>query len=514
MSKELLVVVDAVAHEKNLEKSVVFNALEVALASFVRKREASDSMITVKLNKDNGDVLVMRQWKIMSDDARLENPMAEIRLMDVPDLLLEGALVFRNDHLLSNSETYQIEDILAQILPNPLLDRIAAQTTKQILLQKLKEADRQKTIDEYKHRVGEVLTGVIKRIQKGQVYLDLGSNREGLLPRNQQIRGERFKVGERVRAYLYEIHENGLGVPLLLSRTKSEFLVELLRIEVPEVSSGLIQVHDCVREPGDRAKIAVSTQDGRLDPIGACIGMRGSRIQAVSNELFGEKIDIVLWDIVPAQFVINAMIPGEVKRLIVDEEKHLMEMAVENSNLSKAIGKGGQNIRLASRLTGWILNVQDLQSLNEKQKKEKASLIQLLMNALVVDEEVAEILFQEGFSSIEEIAYVPVQEMLNIEGFDETLVEALRERAQDYLVNQALTEEEFNSNLGDEDLKALLNEGLELEQLKALVKAGIDSGEKFAELSIDEVYDLLPHIQLERSKISHLIQFARRSWFK
>lgn len=514
MSKELLMVIDAVANEKDLEKTQVIKALEDALFSVVRKKEDEGAKIHILLDPDTGDVNLWRYWKIVADDARIENPMDEIRMMDVSDFMGENdCSLMRKEKINHDDFSFNPGDELVVSLPNPLLDRITAQTTKQVLLQKIKEIDRQKTVNEFKDRVNDILTGVVKRFQKGQIYVDLGGNREGVIPYVHQIKGERFKVGERIRASLFEVNSQGSGPSLILSRTSPEFVLGLMRIEIPEAGNGTIELHACARDPGDRAKVAVSTKDPRLDPIGACIGMRGSRIQSVSSEIHGERIDVVLWDESFAQFVANAMAPGEVEKLIIDEESHTIEVAVAEGNLSRAIGRGGQNVKLASRLTGWHLNVQDIKNLNAKQEKEEVDLKEMFMKELSVDDEMADILFQEGFSSLEEIAYVPIAELLSIEGFDDEIVEALRERAQDSLLNSELSHEEEIKELQDPLFVSLLQQGMTQDELSKLIDVKIDTASKLADLSIDEVCDLIPEFSLIKDKVGHWIQEVRKSWF-
>ena len=509
MSKELLMVVDAVANEKDLGQDEVFSALEAALAAIVRRREEDDAVLRVHIDRSNGEVRVERHWVVREDDARLDNPAGEIRLMDVQDLLDSHA----DQHLERQGIAQQEDqaapgDVVIRQLPNPLLGRVAAQTTKQILLQKLREADRRRTAEEYGDRIGEVITGIVKRINKGQVYIDLGNNREGLLPARGQIRTERFKVGDRVRACLQEVTEEGHGPSLVFSRTSPEFVLALMKLEIPEAGAGVIRFHGCARDAGDRAKVSVSSTDPRLDPIGACIGMRGSRIQTITNDLGGERVDLVLWNENPAELVINALHPGEVSRIVVDEERHAMDVAVTEDTLARAIGRGGQNVRLASRLTGWTLSVQTEAQLAERLDAEESRLRGNLMEALGVDEEIADILIQEGFSTVEEIAWVPQAELLDIEGFDADIVDALRERAQESLLDAALAEE---SSDGD-TLGTLGKEGLDADLQKALEAAGIDSVRKLGELSVDEVEELVPRVAARRELVAHLVTVARKPW--
>ncbi|MFO7340311.1 MAG: transcription termination factor NusA, partial [Lysobacteraceae bacterium] len=416
MSKELLLVVDAVANEKGVPREVIFEALEAALASAAKKRYVDQDVLTrVSINRKDGSYETFRRWEVVADDAVMESPDRQIRLMDA----------------IEEVEGVEVGDYIEEQIENPEFGRIAAQAAKQVIVQRVREAERQQVVDAWKHRVGELVTGVVKRVERGNVYVDLGGNAEGFIPKDKSIPRDVLRAGDRVRGYLYDVRSEPRGPQLFISRTAPEFMIELFKLEVPEVGQGLVEIKACARDPGDRAKIAVVAHDNRTDPIGACIGMRGSRVQAVSNELNGERVDIVLWNENPANFVINAMAPAEVQSIIVDEEKHSMDLAVAEDRLAQAIGKGGQNVRLASRLTGWQLNVMTAEQVQAKSEAEQAAARQLFMDKLEVDEEIAAILVSEGFSTVEEIAYVPVGELLAIEGFDEDIVEELRARARD-----------------------------------------------------------------------------------
>ena len=474
MSKELLLVVDAVANEKGVPREVIFEALEAALASAAKKRYVDQDVLTrVSIDRKDGSYETFRRWEVVADDVVMESPDRQIRLMDAVD----------------EADGVEVGDYIEEQIENPEFGRIAAQAAKQVIVQRVREAERQQVVDAWKDRVGELVTGVVKRVERGNVYVDLGGNAEGFIPKDKGIPRDVLRAGDRVRGYLYEVRSEPRGPQLFISRTAPEFMIELFKLEVPEVGQGLVEIKACARDPGDRAKIAVIAHDNRTDPIGACIGMRGSRVQAVSNELNGERVDIVLWDENPASFVINAMAPAEVQSIIVDEEKHSMDLAVAEDRLAQAIGKGGQNVRLASRLTGWQLNVITAEQVQAKSEAEQAVARQLFMDKLEVDEEIAAILVSEGFSTVEEIAYVPVGELLAIEGFDEDIVEELRARARDALLNEALAaEEQLDENAPAEDLLAL--EGMDEATAYALAAKGVRTAEDLSDLAVDELVEL------------------------
>src|SRR6188508_919791 len=427
MSKELLLVVDAVANEKGVPESVIFEAIEAALASAAKKRYPDqDVLVRVQIDPKDGNYETYRRWEVVADDVVMESPDRQIRLMDAVD----------------ESEGAEIGDYIEEQIENPEFGRISAQAAKQVIVQRVREAERAQVIDAWKDRIGELVNGVVKRVERGSVYVDLGGNAEGFIPKDKAIPRDVLRPGDRVRGFLLDVRAEPRGPQLFISRTAPEFMMELFKLEVPEVGQGLVEIKAAARDPGDRAKIAVLAHDHRTDPIGACIGMRGSRVQAVSNELNGERIDIVLWNESPAQFVINAMAPAEVQSIIVDEEKHSMDIAVAEDKLSQAIGRGGQNVRLASKLSGWQLNVMTADQVRQKSEAEQVAARELFTAKLEVDSEIAQILVQEGFSTVEEIAYVPTAELLGIEGFDEDIVEELRARARDALLNEALAVEE------------------------------------------------------------------------
>jgi N utilization substance protein A len=474
MSKELLLVVDAVANEKGVDKNVIFEAMEAALASAAKKRYPNEDVATrVSIDQHSGDYETFRRWEVVADDVVMESPDRQLRLMDAVDT--------RPD--------IQVGEFIEEPIDNPEFGRIAAQAAKQVIVQRVREAERAQVVDAYKDRVGELLTGVVKRVERGSVYLDLGGNAEAYIPRDKAIPREAVRAGDRVRGYLYEVRPEPRGPQLFVSRTAPEFMMELFKLEVPEVGQGLVEIKGAARDPGDRAKIAVLAHDNRTDPIGACIGMRGSRVQAVSNELNGERIDIVLWNDNPAQFVINAMAPAEVQSIIMDEEKHSMDIAVAEDKLSQAIGRGGQNVRLASKLTGWQLNVMTQDQVAQKSEAEQEAARKLFQDKLEVDAEIAGILVQEGFTTVEEIAYVPTGELLAIEGFDENIVEELRARARDALLTEALAvEEDIEDNKPAEDLLGV--DGMDEATAFALAEHGVITRENLGDLATDELMEL------------------------
>ncbi|MDR1075816.1 MAG: transcription termination factor NusA [Xanthomonadaceae bacterium] len=474
MSKELLLVVDAVANEKGVPHEVIFEAIEAALASAAKKRYANEDVsVRVTIDSKDGSYETFRRWEVVADDVVMESPDRQIRLMDAVD----------------EADGVEVGDYIEEQIENPEFGRIAAQAAKQVIVQRVREAERQQVVDTWKDRVGELITGVVKRVERGNVYVDLGGNAEAFIPKDKGIPRDVLRAGDRVRGYLAEVRNEPRGPQLFISRAAPEFMIELFKLEVPEVGQGLVEIKACARDPGDRAKIAVLAHDSRTDPIGACIGMRGSRVQAVSNELNGERVDIVLWNENPAQFVINAMAPAEVQSIIVDEEKHSMDLAVAEDRLAQAIGKGGQNVRLASRLTGWQLNVMTADQVQAKSEAEQAAARRLFMEKLEVDEEISAILVAEGFNTVEEIAYVPVGELLAIEGFDEDIVEELRARARDALLNEALAVEEgVGDDAPSEDLLAL--PGMDEELANTLARRGIHTSEDLAELAADEILDV------------------------
>jgi N utilization substance protein A len=494
-SKEILMVVEAVSNEKGVEESIIFEAIEAALASATRKRYGDEVDVRVQIDRETGEYDTFRQWMVFADEStELEFPEHELRMIDAVDVNPEA----------------QPGEYVEEPMESVEFGRIAAQTAKQVIVQKVREAEREKVVEEFTDRVGELLSGIVKRVDRNGVYLDLGGSAEGFVPREQMIPREPVRQNDRLKALLYEVRSELRGPQLFMTRSSPEFLLELFKIEVPEVGQGLIEILAAARDPGLRAKIAVKSNDARIDPVGACVGMRGSRVQAVSNELAGERVDIILWDDNPAQFVINAMSPAEVTSIVVDEEKHAMDIAVEEDKLSQAIGRGGQNIRLASELTGWELNVMTEADADEKSEGEARSILENIMRQLDVDEDVSLILVQEGFSTIEEIAYVPESELLSVEEFDEKIVAELRNRARDVLLTQAIASEEVIDDAEPaEDLLEL--EGMDRGLAFVLASKGIVTREDLAEQAVDDLEDIE---ELDAERAGALIMKAREIWFE
>ncbi len=495
MNKEILMVVDAVSNEKGVDKEVIFEALEAALASATRKKHGEELDVRVAIDRRSGDYETFRRWKVFADDStELEAPERELRLEDALDIDPKAVPA----------------GFVEQPMESVAFGRIAAQQAKQVIVQKVREAERAQVVDAYKDRVGQLVSGVVKRVDRNGIYVDLGSNAEGFVPRTDMIPREQVKPQDRVKAYLKEVRSEPRGPQLFLTRTAPEFLIELFKLEVPEVGQGLIQILGAARDPGVRAKIAVRSNDPRIDPVGACVGMRGSRVQAVSNEIAGERVDIIPYDEHPAQFVINAMSPAEVMSIVVDEDSHSIDIAVAEEKLSQAIGRGGQNIRLASQLTGWDLNVMTESDAEAKSETEARELVQTFMKQLDVDEDVATILVQEGFSTVEEVAYVPQAELMAIEEFDEEMVKELRNRARDVLLTQAIaSEENLDQSMPADDL--LLLEGMSPDLALALARRGVRTREDLAEQSIDDLADIEGLAQEEAGR---LIMKARAHWFE
>jgi N utilization substance protein A len=493
MNKEILLVVGAMSHEKGVSKDTIFQAIEAALATATKKRHGGDIEVRVAINRETGDYETFRVWRVIGDDEPIENSDQQLRISDAR---------WRDPNA-------QVSGMVEEPMESIAFGRIAAQTAKQVIVQKVREAERSKVVEAYRDRLGSLVMGVVKRMERGDVILDLGNNVEAKIPREHLIPREVIRMNDRVRGYLYEVRPESRGPQLFVSRTAPEFLIELFKLEVPEVGDRLIEIMGAARDPGSRAKIAVRSKDTRIDPVGACVGMRGLRVQAVSNELAGERIDIVLWDSNPAQFVINAMAPAEVKSIVVDEDAHSMDVAVAEEHLSQAIGRGGQNVRLASQLTGWELNIMTEVEAEEKTEAEAQAGQKMFMELLDVDEEVAGILVQEGFSSVEEIAYVPLQEMLAIEEFDEEMVQELRNRARDALLTRAIaSEEQKQSEQPAADLLAL--EGMDGVLAQRLAGQGVITREDLADQSIDDIKDI-EGMGAERA--AHLIMNARKLWF-
>ncbi len=490
MSREILLLVDALAHEKNVDKEVVFSALEFALASATKKRFAEDADVRVQIDRETGEYESFRRWTLLTDDQAIENSAAQMYADD------ERA----------ESKKVSAENTFEEPLENVEFGRIGAQAAKQVILQKVREAEREKILDEFLARNEHLVTGVIKRMEKGNAIIEIG-RLESLLPREQMIPKENLRIGDRVRAYLSRIERSGRGPQLILSRTAPEFITRLFELEVPEIEDGLLEIKAAARDPGLRSKIAVKANDQRLDPVGTCVGMRGSRVQAVTAELAGERVDIVLWSMDPAQFVINAMAPAEVSSIVVDEDAHSMDVVVDEEQLALAIGRNGQNVRLASELTGWTLNILTVDEAVKKNEEESTKTRQLFMDKLDVDEEVADILIEEGFTTLEEIAYVPVAEMSEIEAFDEDTINELRKRARAALLTDAIAKEE---KVGEASADLLAMEGMDDETAHLLASKGVLTMEDLADLAVDDLVDLT---KMDAERAKQLIMTARAPWF-
>ncbi len=490
MNRELLLLVDALAREKNVHKETVFGALEAAIAQATKKRFTEDADVRVAMDRNTGDFESFRRWQVVPDDA------PEITPHQIP---LSQAKKEHGDEI-------NVEDFIEEPLEPIDFGRIGAQAAKQVILQKIRDAEREQLLADFLGRGEKLINGAIKRIERGNAIIEVGRV-EAVLPRDQMIPKENLRVGDRVRAFVMRIERAQRGPQLILSRTAPEFIIELFRLEVPEIEEGLLEIKSAARDPGVRAKIAVHSKDARIDPIGTCVGMRGSRVQAVTQELAGERVDIVLWSMDPAQFVIGALAPAEVSSILVDEDKHSMDVVVDEENLAIAIGRSGQNVRLASELTGWTINLMTEEESQKKNEEETSSVRKLFMERLDVDEEVANILIQEGFSTLEEVAYVPINEMMEIEGFDEATVNELRSRARDALLVQAIASEEQAENL-DPELVSL--EGMDSDLAKKLARGGVKTRDDLGDLAVDDLVELTG-IDTERAKA--LIMKARAHWF-
>jgi transcription termination/antitermination protein NusA len=496
MNKEILLVVEAVSNEKGVDKDVIFQAIEAALEMATKKRAGEEIDVKVEIDRKVGDYQTTRRWLVIEDaqdDEEGDEGVTRLTLSQARE---------RNPKI-------KVGDYIEESMESVEFGRIAAQKAKQVIVQKVLEAERAQVASAYHERLGTLINGVVKKATREFVILDLGNNAEAILTRAEMIPHEAMRTGDRVRAYLYEIRPDAKGPQMVVSRTRPQMLMELFKIEVPEIGEELIEVKGAARDPGSRAKIAVKTNDKRIDPIGACVGMRGSRVQAVSGELGGERVDIVLWDDNPPQLVINAMAPAEVASIVVDEDTHSMDIAVKTEQLSQAIGRNGQNVRLASELTGWKLNVMSEDQAKEKTAAEEQSVFQLFQDKLGVDEDIAQVLVAEGFTTLEEIAYVPLQEMLDIEDFDEELVNALRERAKGELLTKAIAEEQsLEKSEPAQDLLEM--EGMDRHVAYLLANHGIITREDLAEQSVD---DLLEIGELDESLAAKLIMTARKPWF-
>lgn len=492
MGKELLLVAEAVSNEKGVSKEVVLEAIQLAIESATRKLATEDLAVRVSLDRKTGNYETFRVWEVVSDD-EFEQPARQIALSQA-QVRVPGIAIGKT---------------IEEPIPSVEFGRIAAQAARQVIFQKVREAERKLVVEEYQSRLGQLVTGIVKKTTRDNVILDLGNKAEAFMPRNEVLPNEMFRPGDKVRAYLYEVSPQPRGAQLFVSRTHKNMLVELFKIEVPEIGEGVIEVKAAAREPGVRAKVAVKTNDGRIDPIGACVGMRGARVQAVSSELGGERVDIVIWDDNPAQLVINAMSPAEISSIVVDEDSHTMDLSVEKDQLSLAIGKNGQNVRLATGLCGWTLNVLTEEEFRLKTQQESLSTINMFVETLGIDEEVADILVAAGFASLEEVAYVPKDELSSIEEFDEEIVDELRKRASDALLTQALaSEEKVEAREPAEDLLAM--KGMDQELAKQLALRGISTVEELAEQSVDDLLDIEG---LSEEKAGQLIMTAREPWF-
>lgn len=489
MSREVLLLVDALAREKNVEKEIVFGALELALASATKKRFSEDVDVRASVDRTTGAFSFFRRWEVVND-RDIETPSRQYKLHEAKEIDPES----------------EVGQFIEEPIEGIEVGRIGAQTAKQVILQKIRDAEREQILNDFLARKEHLVTGVIKRMERGNAIIESG-RLEASLPRDQMIPKENLRVGDRARAYLWKIDRASRGPQLILSRTAPEFLVKLFELEVPELEDGLLEIKAAARDPGSRAKIAVKSNDQRIDPIGTCVGMRGSRVQAVTSELAGERVDIILWNPDPAQFVINALAPAEVSSIVVDEEKHSMDIVVDEENLAQAIGRNGQNVRLASELTGWELNIMTVEESQKKTEEETGRIRAIFMEKLDVDQEVADILVQEGFSTLEEVAYVPLNEMLEIEAFDEATVNELRSRARNALLTQAIaTEEKMEHEI--EDLMKV--EGMDKDTARLLASKGISTQEELADYGAD---DLVEITGLETERAKELIMAARAPWF-
>lgn len=492
MSKELLLVIEAVSNEKNIAKDTLFEAMEAALAMATKKKNSLDWDVRVEVDRKTGAYDTFRCWTVVADDAEIENPEAETTVSEAQ----------------KDSPEVQEGEVIAEPIPSIEFGRIAAQIAKQVIVQKVREAEREQMVKQYEKRMGELVNGTVKRVTRDNIFLDLGENAEGLLSRQDALPKEAFHMGDRVRACLMEIDRDARGPQLRLSRTSAEMLSELFKLEVPEIAEQLIEVKSVARDPGMRAKIAVKTNDGRIDPVGACVGMRGSRVQSISNELDGERVDIVLWDDSPAQFVINAMSPAEVVSIVVDEESHTMQVAVKEEQLSQAIGKGGQNVRLATQLTGWQLNVIADTEAEEQQEAEAQKTVQLFMTQMGLEEDIAAALVEVGFSTLEEVAYVPQEEFMAVGLFEEETVVLLQETAKNALLTKALS----GGGLPAEcDLMNV--DTMDQDMASKLFEKGIESMETLAEQAVDDLTSFRID-GLDEKRAAELIMAARKPWFE
>ncbi|ADG26166.1 transcription termination factor NusA [Legionella pneumophila] len=492
MSKELLLVAEALSNERGVSKDVIILAIQAALESATRKILGLDIGVRIKIDSKTGDYETFRYWDVVNEE-ELEFPDRQLSLEQAKERKPSAA----------------VGDRIEEIIPSIEFGRIEAQTARQVIMQKVREAERELIIDQFRSKLGQLIYGTVKKVTRDNIIIDLGGKAEAFLPRSEMLPHEMFRPNDRVRAYLYEITPQARGPQLFVSRTRNEMLIELFRIEVPEIGENIIDIKAAARDPGNRAKIAVKTNDGRIDPIGACVGMRGARVQAVSSELGGERVDIILWDDNPAQLVINAMAPADITSIVVDEDTHTMDLAVAKEQLSQAIGRNGQNVRLASQLTGWTLNVMTMEEFESKNQEESSKIVNLFTSALEIDEEIATLLVAHGFSSLEEVAYVPKEELLAIEEFDEEIVEELRNRANDKLLEMALSSGKGLSGTPDDSLINM--EGMTEDLANKLASKGITTMEDLAEQSVDELMEIEG---ISEEKAGALIMKAREPWFQ
>jgi len=489
MSRELLLMVDALSREKNVGQEIVFGALEFALASATKKKVNEEADIRVEIDRETGEFEAFRRWQVV-DEEMVENEHQQVTVGDA----------------LKQVDDVAVGEYIEEAMEPVDFGRIGAQTAKQVIVQRIRDAEREQVLNDFLERDEQLVTGTIKRMERGNAIVEAGRV-EALLPRDQMIPKENLRPGDRVRAWLMKVDRSARGPQLILSRTAPDFIAKLFELEVPEIEEGLLEIKSAARDPGIRAKIAVKSNDPRVDPIGTCVGMRGSRVTAVTNELSGERVDIVLWSADPAQFVIGALAPADVSSIVVDEERHAMDVVVDEANLAIAIGRSGQNVRLASELTGWAINLMTVEQSQQKQQAETSVIRALFMEKLDVDEEVADILIQEGFSTLEEIAYVPLAEVLEIEAFDEATVNELRDRARNVLLTEAIVDEEQLQNVDD----ALLNlEGMDKHLAAVLASKGIKMLDDLADLAVDELVELTT---IDEDRAKQLITHARAHWF-
>jgi N utilization substance protein A len=490
MNRELLMLVDAISREKTVEREVVFGAVEAALASATKTLQGGEVDIRVAVDRDSGDYETFRRWLVVPDEAGLQNADAEEMLSDAVDRIPD----------------IEVGDYIEEAIESLTIGRIGAQAAKQVILQKIRDAEREQLLNDFLSRGDKIFVGTVKRLDKGDIIVESGRV-EGRLKRNEMIPKENLRTGDRVRAFILGVDPTQRGPQIMLSRSAPGFMMELFAQEVPEIEQGLLEIKSCARDPGSRAKIAVVSHDRRVDPIGTCVGVRGSRVNGVTTELAGERVDIVLWSEDPAQFVIGALAPANVQSIVVNEEPHAMDVVVDEENLAIAIGRGGQNVRLASELTGWRINIMTAEESHAKQATESESARKIFVEKLDVDEEVADILIAEGFTSLEEVAYVPLQEMLEIESFDEDTVQELRTRAKDALLTMEIEKEERVEEVS-QDLRDL--EGLHPELISKLAVGGIHSRDDLADLAVDELTEMTG---IDEAEARTLIMKAREHWF-